>query len=58
MKRWQQKMCHLLSEKSLINASTSNPANIYLFQVNNRNTKKRCEICTKLTIKAPERRHW
>ena len=25
--------------------------NIYLFKVNNRNTGKRCEICSKLTIK-------
>ena len=28
------------------------PANIYLFKVNNRNTRKRCEICSKLTIQA------
>ena len=27
------------------------PANIYLFKVNNRNTRKSCEICSKLTIK-------
>ena len=26
------------------------------FKVNNRNTKKRCEICSKLTIKTQERR--
>ena len=32
------------------------PANIYLFKVTNRNTRKRCEICSKLTIKKPERR--
>ena len=32
------------------------PANIYLFKVNNRNTRKRCEIYSKLTIKIPERR--
>ena len=25
-----------------------------MFKVNNRNTRKRCEICSKLTIKAPE----
>ena len=35
----------------------SNLANIYLFNVNNRNTRKRCEICSKLTTKTPERRH-
>ena len=27
--------------------------NIYLFKVNNRKTKKSCETCSKLTIKAP-----
>ena len=32
------------------------PANIYLFKVSNRNTRKRCEICSKLTVKTPERR--
>ena len=31
-------------------------AEIYLFKVNDRNTRKRCDICSKLTIKAPERR--
>ena len=30
------------------------PANMYLFKVNNRNTKKKCEICSNLTIKIPE----
>ena len=33
------------------------PVGIYLFKVNNRNTRARCEICSKLTIKTPERRH-
>ena len=33
-------------------------AGIYLFKVNNRNTRTRCEICSKLTINTPERRHW
>ena len=27
------------------------PANIYLFKVNNRNRRKKCEICSKLTNK-------
>ena len=35
----------------------NNPAGIYLLKVNNRNTRTRCEICSKLTIKTPERRH-
>ena len=32
------------------------PAGIYLLKVNKRNTRTRCEICSKLTIKVPERR--
>ena len=32
------------------------PANIYLFKVNNKKTRKRGEICSKLKIKTPERR--
>ena len=31
---------------------------IYLLKGNYRNTRKRCETCSKLTIKTPERRHW
>ena len=34
------------------------PASIYLLKVNNRSTRTRCEICSKLTIKIPERRQW
>ena len=33
-------------------------AGIYLIKVNNRNTRIRCEICSSLTIKIPEWRHW
>ena len=29
-----------------------------MFKVKNRNTRTRCEICSKLTIKIPERRQW
>ena len=36
----------------------TNPANICLFKFTNRNTRKRCEICSKLTIKKPGRRQW
>ena len=32
------------------------PACIYPLKVNNRNTRTRCEICSKLTIKTSERR--
>ena len=30
--------------------------NMYLFKINNKNARKSCEICSKLTIKTPERR--
>ena len=40
------------------NISRQNPANIYLFRFNNRNTRKGSEISSKLTIKTPERRQW
>ena len=33
-------------------------AGIYLVKVNNRNTRTRCEICSKLTLKTSERRQW
>ena len=29
-------------------------ANIYLLEFNNKNTRKRCEICSKVTIKTPK----
>ena len=34
------------------------PSGICLLKVNNRNTRTRCEICSKLTINTPERRQW
>ena len=30
------------------------PTGIYLLKVNNRNTRRRCKICSKLTTKTPE----
>ena len=38
-------------------SSCTFPAGNYMFKVNNRNTRTRCEICSKLTIKTPERRY-
>ena len=35
-----------------------NSTNIYLLKVNDRNIRKRCEICSRLTIKTPERPQW
>ena len=36
---------------------TCSPIRIYLFKVNNGNSRTMCEICSKLTIKIPEGRH-
>ena len=33
-------------------------ADNYMFKVNNRNTRRRREIYSKLTIKTPEQRYW
>ena len=43
-----------------LNVLCTFPAGIYLLKFNNRNTntRTRCEICSKLTIKTPERRQW
>ena len=32
-----------------------NPDDNYIFKFNNRNTRTRCEICSKLIIETPER---
>ena len=45
----------VLNFAKLINLN-SIPVNIYLFKVNNKNTRKRCEMCLKFTIKTPEQR--
>ena len=41
---------------SVFELFTKSPAGNYMFKVNNRNTRTRCEICSKLAIKTPERR--
>ena len=46
-----------------VREASSNPililaAGICLLKVNIRNTRTRCKICSKLTIKIPERRQW
>ena len=35
--------------------NSSSPAGNFRFKVNDRNTKTRCQICTKLTIKTPDK---
>ena len=42
----------------LLRVLTPFPVGIYMFKVNNKNTRKRCEIWSKLTIKTSERPQW
>ena len=48
-------ICSLDALKESSKKKETNPADIYLFKVNKRNARERCEIFSKLTIK-PERR--
>ena len=40
----------------LVSFYNPSPVGDYIFKVNNRNSRSRCKICSKLTIKTPERR--
>ena len=51
---WKKNLCQCQTNQYL----NLLPAGNYMFKVNNRNTRTRCEICSKLTIKTAERRHW
>ena len=52
----QSKQNTSLDYYSKIETLEFDPAGIYMFKVNNRNTRTRCERCSKLTIKIPELR--
>ena len=43
---------------TILTVKSSNPPGNYMFKVNNRNTRRRFEICSKLTLKKLERRQW
>ena len=47
-----------LRKNESIKSEVAIPAGVYLLKVNNRNTRTRCEICSKLTINTTERRQW
>ena len=62
--KWSDTLAAILSDhfetlcvKGLMVTTNIYPANIYLLKVNNRNIRKRWEICSKSTIKTPDRRH-
>ena len=54
--RWPSTCHSIKTNYAKLQTIGPDPANIYLFKVNNRNTRRRCEICSKLTRKSPERR--
>ena len=43
---------------TIFTSNWNNPTRIYLSEVDDRNTRTKREICSKLTIKTPERRQW
>ena len=52
------RLCIIFRNMSLRHITLhSYPTNMYLFKVKYRNTRSRCKICSKLTIKTPERHH-
>ena len=58
VKDTRTKLIDVIALSSLVTYSIQHiSANSYLFRVNNKNTKGRCEICQKLTMKTPERHH-
>ena len=56
------KLCNIKytirSRFSLIILTGISPVGVYLLKVNNENVRTRREICSKLTIKTPERHRW
>ena len=48
--------CHFFLSFSI--STRRNSGNNFLFNINNRSTKRRGEICSKFLIKIPEWRHW
>ena len=52
---WPEFLWDIETGSDQFNSFRANLANSYLFKVNKGNIRKRCEIYSKLTIKAPER---
>ena len=46
------------NESSMASFSNATLAGIYLFKVNNGNSRTTCYLCSKLTIMTLKRRHW
>ena len=59
-RRYWYKLASTPLKKSLksLNELRIDPIGIYLLKVNNKNSRTRCKICSKLIIKRPEQRRW
>ena len=55
-KRFDRVYKCMSQEKLLQEIVNDIPNGNYIFKANNRNTRTRCKICSKLTVMAPERR--
>ena len=53
-----ERNCFTVLAKGIALKRKSDPAGNYVFKVNNRNMRTRCETCSKLTIKIPEQHQW
>ena len=56
--KYQQDLWEVHCTLSIVFCIKRFPFDVCLLKVNNRNTRARCEICSKLTTKTPERRQW
>ena len=52
---WNKNSVRLFFKQHL---NANYPENIYPFKVHNRNTRKKYEMCSKLTIMTPKRHQW
>ena len=55
LKQFKTEFSEPLSGMINVSVSKGIPVGNYMFKVNNRDTRTRCEICSQLTIKTPER---
>ena len=57
-KQTRRNLAKRTSHENLILSDSVYPGGNYMFKVNDRSTRTRREICSKLRVKAPEQRHW
>ena len=58
MVKWLAGMRRVFSQCIKAAENSKYPASNWMFKVNNRNTKTKSKICSKLTIKTPKRLQW